>query len=102
MALTVIPAAPASQKPTQEAVVAAVKEVQRLKQVVVAGAGANTNIAIAGIALADVLVGVVELVPATPALVSRTATTTITSAGNIQCSVSTVGSQLIVTYFDVA
>lgn len=101
MALTTVSTAPASQKGSQESVKAAVKELQRLKQVVVAGAAAATNIAIAGIAVADVIVGCIEFKPATPAILQRTAT--VTSAGNIQIAgVDTTSSQLLVTYFDVA
>lgn len=101
MALTTVSTNPASQRPAQESIHAAVKELQRLKQVVVNGAGANADIAIAGIATADVLVGVIE-VPANGALVDRTAVTTISSAGNIRVSQATTGNQLLVTYFDVA
>lgn len=101
MALTTVPTTRPGSRTTQEAVRAAAKELQGLKQVVVAGALANTNIAIAGISTADKLVGVVE-VPASAALVDRTAATSITSAGNIQCTASTSGNQLIVTYIDVA
>ena len=92
---------PATSRQKQEEVLDAAKQLQGLKQVVVAGAGANTNIAIAGIAVADKLVGVVEH-PDNGAVVDRTSTTTITTAGNIQCSVSTTGNKLVVTYFDVA
>lgn len=71
-----------------------------LKQVIVAGAAADTNIAITGIKKnEDQLVSVIE-VPASAALVDRTATTSITSDGNIQCTASTAGNQLIVTYYD--
>lgn len=80
---------------------AALGELQRLKLSIGAGAGANTNIAIAGIALVDTLVAVIE-VPANAALVDRTATTTITSAGNIQCSATTAGNQVLVLWRDKA
>jgi hypothetical protein len=69
-----------------------------LKLALVAGAGANTNIAIAGIKSADQLVAVIE-VPASAALTDRTATTSVTSAGNIQCTASTTGNQLLVFYW---
>lgn len=101
MALTTVPTTRPGSRTTQEAVRAAVKELQGLKQAVGAGAGANTNIAVAGIALVDKLVGVIE-VPANGALVDRTAASSITSAGNIQCTASTAGNQVIVTYVDVA
>ena len=100
MPLTDTGTAPASQRATQEGLRSAVKELQGLKQVVVAGAGANTNIAIAGIKTTDVLIGVVE-VPANAALVDRKAATSITGAGNIQCTASTAGNQLLVTYVSV-
>lgn len=101
MALTTVPTTRPGSRPTQEAVRAAVREVQGLKQVVVNGAAANTNIAIAGIATVDKLIGVIE-VPASAALVDRTSVASITSAGNIQLTQVTTGNQLIVTYFDVA
>jgi hypothetical protein len=72
----------------------------QLKVAVVAGAGANTNIAIAGLVKGqDALLSVLE-VPASAALVDRTATTSITSDGNIQCTASTAGNQLLVVYYD--
>lgn len=79
-----------------------------LTTVVVAGAAANTNIAVAGISTRDQLVSVIELPGVGEAAgqvpVDRTAQTTITSAGNIQVSVATNTSadrRLIVTYWDV-
>lgn len=98
MALTTIPSNPASQKPTLEAVKSAVKELQRIKQVVVDGAAANTNIAVAGIATADVIVSAIEFASGVPT--ARVAS--VTSAGNIQVTTVTTGSKLLVTYFDVA
>ena len=65
--------------------------------VVVAGAGANTNIAVAGIKRKDALVAAIE-VPASAALVDRTSATSITSDGNIQCTAATTGNQLLVSY----
>lgn len=60
---------------------------------IAAGAGASTNIAITGITTSDVLLCVVEVVDpasaATPVLIDRSATTSITSAGNIQCTSAT-------------
>lgn len=61
----------------------------------VAGAGANTNIAIAAIRRGDILTKVIE-VPAAAALVDRTAVASITSDGNIQLTAATTGNQLLV------
>ena len=66
-----------------------------LKKTLVTGAAADTNIAIAGIRRRDMLLSVIEH-PASAALVDRTATTSITSDGNIQCTASTAGNQLVV------
>lgn len=70
------------------------------RQSLVAGAGANTNIAIAGIKTTDLLVSVIE-VPASTPLVDRSATTSITSDGNIQCTAATTGNQLLVTWLQL-
>jgi hypothetical protein len=103
MALTSVGTAlAASNRNSQVEVRAAVKELQGLKQAVVSGAAANTNIAITGISTADKLVGVIEVPAATTTLVDRTSVASITSAGNIQLTQSTSGNQLLVTYFDVA
>jgi hypothetical protein len=79
-----------------------------LTTVVVAGANANTNIAVAGIKTTDQLVSVVELPGVGEAAgqvpVDRTAVTAITSAGNIQATVATNTSadrRLLVTYWSV-
>lgn len=101
MSLQSIRAGAASNRNVQEDAIALVKQLARLTTVVVAGAGANTNIPIAGIATGDVLVSVIE-VPASAALVDRKSATSITSAGNIQCTQATTGNQLLVTYFDIA
>lgn len=88
---------PQFSKGDQATVVAAVKELQRLKQVIVTGAGVSTNIAVTGIATADVIVSVLNLTDLdTPAGV------TIHSAGNIRSTSDTTGDKLLVTYFDVA
>lgn len=69
---------------------------------VVAGAGANTNIAISGIkAGRDQLVSVLEIPASTTTLVDRTAATSITSDGNIQCTSSTSGNGVLVVYYKV-
>lgn len=74
-----------------------IKELQGLTTVVVAGAGANTNIAIAGIKTTDTIQSCLEFAAGVPA--NRTSVTSITSAGNIQLTASTTGSTLVVTYF---
>lgn len=76
---------------------------------VVAGAGANTNIAVAGIKTSDVLVAVVELAgpgeaAGQAAATDRTATSSITSDGNIQCTAATNTSadrRLLVQWFSL-
>jgi hypothetical protein len=65
----------------------------------VAGAAANTNIAVAGIKRRDLLLSVIENAAGT--LTDRTATTSITSDGNIQCTVDTTGDQLLVYWFSI-
>lgn len=80
----------------------ALGELQRLKVSVATGAGASTNIAVAGIVTTDTLISVIEVPAATTTLVDRTSTTTITSSGNIQCSASTSGNQVLVYWFDKA
>lgn len=69
-----------------------------IKEAVVAGAAADTNIAITGIKTTDQLISVVEFASGVPT--SRLATTEITSAGNIQCSVATTGDVLVVLWHD--
>jgi len=65
-----------------------------LKQNVLAGAGANTNIAVSGIALTDRVVGVYNVTD------SVMNTFTITSAGNIQSVTDTTGDTLLLTWED--
>jgi len=62
----------------------------------VAGAGADTNIAVSGITVNDKLLAVIEIATSTGIPTDRTGTTSITSAGNIQCTVSTSSDKLIV------
>ena len=72
-----------------------------IKSAVVAGAGADTDIAIAGILTTDTIVAVLELVGGGVDVTDandRTSTTSITSDGNIQCSVATTGDKLWVLY----
>lgn len=79
-----------------------------LSQVVVAGAGANTNIAIAGIKTSDQIVSVLRFldpgVTTTAAVVDHTAQASITSDGNLQVTVATntnANDRLVVTYWSV-
>lgn len=71
-----------------------------IKEAIVSGAGADTNIAVTGIATEDQLIAVWEKDGSTHALTSRTSTTSITSAGNIQCTVATTGDTLMVLWLD--
>lgn len=109
MSLNTVPATRAGSRTSQEGVAAAVSELQRLKTVVVAGAAADTNIAIAGIALTDTLLSVHRHIDSgattTAAVVDHTAQASITSAGNIRVSVQTnvnAGDRLVVMYYDKA
>jgi hypothetical protein len=76
-----------------------------LKEVVATGAGAATNIAVAGIKPGDVLVSCIEYsASGAVAVQDRTPQTTITSAGNIQVSVATnaaADNRLVVKYYSV-
>jgi hypothetical protein len=109
MTLNTVPSTRAGSRPSQEGVAAAVSELQRLKITVVAGAGANTNIAVAGIATTDTLLAVHRHIdPAatsTAAVVDHTAQASITSAGNVQVSVATntnAGDRLVIYWYDKA
>lgn len=74
----------------------AIRQCQGLTSAVVAGTTADTDIAVAGIGVKDELVSVLEFAAGVPT--DRTATTSITSAGNIQCTVDTSGDTLVVFY----
>lgn len=85
------------------------RELQGLKFTVVAGAGANTDIAVAGLGADDTLKAVIEVVDpgsaaTTPVLVDRTSTTVIQSAGNIRSTAATnstgAGARLLVVWHD--
>jgi hypothetical protein len=62
----------------------------------VAGAGANTAIAVSGIMEKDALISCIEIAVTTGALTDRTDTTTITDDGEIKCSAATDSDQLMV------
>lgn len=75
----------------------AVAELQNFKEVVVAGAAANTNIAIAGIKTTDTLQSVLKFDAGVPSSVTGIAS--ITSAGNIQLTADSAGKTLVVRYW---
>ncbi len=60
------------------------------------GAGASTNIAVTGITTADELQLVLEVATSTNDPTDRTATSSITSNGNIQCTDATTSDKLLV------
>jgi hypothetical protein len=71
------------------------KELQQLTEVVVDGAAANTNIAVAGILTEDTIVSAIAFASGVPSKV----TASITSNGNIQVTSVTTGSKIVLTYF---
>lgn len=73
-----------------------------IKSAAVAGASANTNMAITGIATEDKLISVIEIATTTGIPTDRTSTSSITSAGNIQCTADTSSDKLIVLWLDVS
>lgn len=77
-----------------------ITELRGLTVTVATGAGANTNIAVTGITTSDTLLSVIEVPAATTTLVDRTSTSSITSAGNIQCTQSTSGNQVLVIWYN--
>ena len=122
MTPTAIPDRPASQRDVQEAIKDAVEELQlaagggiasAIKSAVVSGAGAATNIAVAGIAVADDIISVIQFNITTDSgtsatgnkvddVTDRTSEATVTSAGNIQLSTTvTTGDKLLVLYLDL-
>ncbi len=62
------------------------------------GAGANADIAVAGIAAGDEIAAVIELAADATAVVSRTAASSIKEAGKITCTTSTTGKKLLVSW----
>lgn len=75
-----------------------------LKTAMVDGASADTNIAIAGIAVEDTLIGVfhISTTASVTTIVDALATTNITSAGNIQNTGDTSSDSLMVSYHDAS
>lgn len=89
--------------PEGAALVRLLKELQADKTTVVAGAGAATNIAVAGLGVEDTIVSVVEYQftsGAVSGIVDRTAHATIQAAGQMRVSDATTGSTLIVKWED--
>jgi hypothetical protein len=78
----------------------ALAELQGLKVSVAAGAGANTNIAVAGIATEDTVAAVVQQDTTTMAIEAHAGVVTVFSAGNIRSTVSTVGKTLVVVWYN--
>lgn len=75
-----------------------------IKVNVLAGASASTNIAVTGIATEDTIIGCFEFATAAAiaTLTDRTATTSITSAGNIQCTDDTSSDALLLIWHDAS
>lgn len=67
-----------------------------IKSALVTGAAADTNITVTGIKKGDHLIIVLESAATSALLTDRTATTTITAADTIQCSVDTSTDKLVV------
>lgn len=66
----------------------------------VTGAAGDTNMAVTGIKTTDEIISCLELATSTALPTDRTATTSITSDGNIQCSVSTADDKLVLHWID--
>jgi hypothetical protein len=67
-----------------------------------AGALADTDITISGIATTDNIICAVEINATSGAWTDRTATTSITAADTVQCTASTNGNSLFVMYMDLS
>lgn len=105
MALTSIPNTPATQAGTQRAVTAAVRELQRQRTAVLAGAAANTNIAVSGIAADDVVIeALYYVITAGNVTDIRDVTAEIVvAAGNVRVRTTvTTGGRIVLRYIDVA
>lgn len=76
----------------------AISELQSLTTETAAGAAANANIAVAGIAIGDTLQSVVMFASGVPSIVTSEAS--VTSAGNIQLTTTvSTGNTLVVNFF---
>jgi hypothetical protein len=71
-----------------------VGELQGGKAIVLAGAAANTNIAVAGIKTTDTIASAIMFAAGVPSLV----TVNITSAGFVQSTTSTAGNTILLQY----
>lgn len=71
------------------------QELRGLTTVVVAGAAANTNIAVAGLKVDDHVQSVVQYASGVPSVLTPSAQ----SAGNLQFASATTGNQLVVTFY---
>jgi len=86
-------------RPLFEKIIDAINAPDQYFQVSVAGAAADTNIAITGILTTDTIVSCIEVTVTTAALVDRTAECVILSDGNIQLTTnSTANDFLLVSY----
>ena len=73
----------------------ALKELQGLTTLVVDGAAANTNIAVAGLGATDHVQSVVQYASGVPSVLTPSAQT----AGNLQFASVTTGNKLVVTFY---
>lgn len=75
-----------------------------IKVNVLSGAGASTNIAVPDIDPEDTIVACLEFATAAAisTLTDRSATTSITSAGYIQCTVDTTSDALLLIWLDAS
>jgi len=71
-----------------------------IKFALVTGAAEDTNMAVAGIKTTDEIIACIESATSTSALTDRTATTSITSDGNVQCSTATTNDRLMLFWLD--
>lgn len=76
----------------------AIAELQSKKTEVLAGAAADTDIAVTGIEVGDAIGSAIEFAAGVPT--DRTGSVAVTSNGNIQCSVDTTGDTLIVEWYN--
>lgn len=77
----------------------ALATLQNQKTVVLDGAAANTNIAVAGIKAGDVIQSAIMYAAGVPSDI--TSTVHITSAGNVQATGSTAGNKIVFTYYSL-
>lgn len=105
MALSTLRTTEGLPAPIGTEIAAAIRELQGLRFTLVAGAAAATNIAVAGIAVADTLVSVLRFDVDTTLrdITDVTSEAAIRSAGNIQLTTTvTTGDKLLVIWIDKA